>query len=163
MPYIIHCLFLFSTMISVSSQEKPLLQHLSLWKDPQRGEKKKGILFGDDANPSHTWKCIPPHRTVAMRVPNPAFLSSDAWAHRKCTDLPICVSENIVECKRPYPHCCLNWNNNPQWSNLLVLCRKNVFSLASFTSGKCSFIAMHRSSKVISQHGAGNYCYYYNV
>lgn len=68
-------------MTSVSSQEKSWLKDLS-FENLHRGGKK-GILFGDDV----------------IRVPNPMFLSSDARAHRSRTDLPICVSENIVKCK----------------------------------------------------------------
>lgn len=83
---------------------------------------KRHFVDSDDVTPSHTWKCIPPHCTVAMRVLNPMFLSSDARAHRSRLDLPICVSENIVKLKRPFSHCCLNWNKKPQWSNLLLLC-----------------------------------------
>lgn len=137
MPYIAPCLFLLWTMVSVSSQEKPL-------KGPLEGTGEKGILFGDDANPSHTWKWIPPHRALATRVPNPMFLSSDARAHRSCTDLPICASDNIV---RPFPHCCRDWKKNPQWSNQPVLCKgKKGFSPPNFTADKCIAVAEHLPS-----------------
>lgn len=144
MPDIIACLFLH-----------PLRRSLGWRFFAPRGWGGKGILCGDDVTPSHTWKCIPPHCTVAMRVPNLMFLSSDAWAHRSRTDLPICVSENIVAVQIETRNL-----NGPIYcfSAKKKKVEKKVFSLPNFTVGKSGFISTHLSSNTLtSQHCASNY------
>lgn len=63
------------------------------------------------------------------------------------------VSEHIVKCKRPFPHCYLNWNKKPQWSNLVGLCKKCVFSskLHCLQMSFCCFVTLQQQGDQSAQ------------